>query len=309
MKVCYFIQSHKSPEQICRLVQVIKKSSPRSQVLINHDFTTSYLDLTNLSNFSEIDLIKRNKPARRGDSSTLKIYLDSIDWLFKHNSDFDWLICLSGQDYPAQSLSGIENFLSRTEYDGFIRYRDLLSEESVWSKKNRKRYFAQYICFPEWTSSTLKSLERKIERHTQILVEWRYAMLGMETKTPFSNEFRCYRGWYWSTLSRKCVRFLLDYLNENPELLKFYEKTLAPEESIIPTILVNSKRFNLCNDDKRYVNFPLELKGYARLLTIGDYSKITNGDFHFARKFDMKQDSKILEMLDDKVLNDSFISN
>lgn len=306
MKFCYFIQSHKNPEQICRLVQVIKKSSPNSQVLINHNFSSSHLDLTSLSNFSGIDLIKRDEPIRRGDSSILEIYLDAIDWLFKHDYDFDWLICLSGQDYPTQPLSEIENFLSRTEYDAFIRYRDLLLEETSWSKKNRKRYFAQYIPLPEWTSSSLSKL-REIERYTPILIQWQYSLIGMKTKTLFSNKFRCYRGWYWSTLSKECAEFLKDYLREHPEVLRYYKKTLAPEESLIPTVLVNSERFNICNDDKRYYDYPSELKGYGRVLTVEDYSKITNGEFHFARKFDIKQDSKILDMLDAKVLNNSLV--
>jgi hypothetical protein len=303
MKVCYFIQSHKNPEQICRLVRVIKKSSPNSQVLINHDFSTSYLDLKSLSNFSGIDLIKRKKSARRGDSSILEIYLNAIDWLFKHGSEFDWLICLSGQDYPTQPISEIENFLSITEYDGFIHYHDLLLEESNWSKKNLKRYFAQYISLPESTSWVLQKYSSKIKRYTPLIIRWDYSLIGLEAKTLFNDKFICYRGWYWNTLSKTCVKFLIDYLREHPEVLRYYKRTIAPEESIIQTVLVNSKRFNLYRDNKRYVDYPADLKGYARLLTVEDYSKITNGDFHFARKFDMKQDCKILDMLDAKILN------
>jgi hypothetical protein len=307
MKVCYFIQSHQNPEQICRLVQVIKKSSPNSQVLINHDFSSSHLDLTSTSKFSEIDIIKRKKAAGRGNSSILKIYLNAINWLFNHNSEFDWLICLSGQDYPTQPISEIEHYLSLTEYDGFIRYCDLFSEESVWNKKNRKRYFAQYIHLPESSNWLLKKFSSRIKRATPILVDYKRSLIGMETKNHFfNNNFRCYRGWYWNTLSKKCVKFLRDYLRETPELLRYYTRTIAPEESIIQSVLINSKRFNFCNDDKRYYDYPPELEGYARVLTVADYSKITNGEFHFARKFDSEQDSKILDMLDTKVLNNSF---
>jgi len=306
MKVCYFIQSHKNPEQICRLVQAIKISSPNSQVLINHDFSTSYLDLKSLSQFSEIYLIKRKKPARRGNSSILEIYLDAVNWLFEHNSNFEWLICLSGQDYPTQPLSKTEEFLYKTEYDAFISYWDVLSKEYLnWGEKGRKRYFAQYICLPEWTNWSLRKLSR-IEPFIPILIQWRYSLIGLETKlTPFTEKFICYGGKYWSTLSRQCVKFLIDYLTEYPELLRYYSKTLAPEESIIQTVLLNSKRFNICNDSKRYGEYPRDLKGYGKVLTVEDYAKITSGDFHFARKFDSKQDGEILNMLDAKVSNHS----
>lgn len=312
MKICYFIQSHTNPEQICRLVQVIKNSSPNSQVLINHDFSSSHLDLTSLNHFSEIDIIKRKKPARRCDSSIIEIYLNAIDWLFKHNSDFDWLICLSGQDYPTQPISAIENFLARTEYDGFIPYRDLNLDESTWGKKNRERYFAQYIHLPKssrWLLKKSKIFLMEIEHSIPIIINYYHCYLGIETQPLFGKNFKYYRGWYWNTLSRKCVEFLVDYLREHPKVLSFYRRTLAPEESLIQTVLVNSGRFNLCNDDKRYRDYPAELNGYGRVLTVEDYSEITNGDFHFARKFDAKQDSKILDMLDAKVFNNSLESN
>ena len=310
MKVLYFIQSHKNPEQVCRLVKVIKKSSPNSSVIISHDFSCSNLDLTNLRQFSGIELIKRKKSARRGDDSVLQIYLDAINWLFEHNCDFDWLICLSGQDYPTRPISEIEDFLSRTKYDGFMSYWDVLSEESPWGKEvGRKRFFAQYIRLPEWSKWWLRKLSR-IELFIPILkIQWRFALIGLEAKsTPFNDHFRCYGGWYWNTLSRKCVEFLRDYLEKHPELLRFYKKTLAPEESLIASVLVNSKQFNLCNDCLRYLDYPPELFGYAKSLSVDDYAKIISSRSHFARKFEPKEDSKILELLDKRLLDAKLVA-
>jgi hypothetical protein len=319
MRVCYFIQSHKNPEQVCRLVRSIKISSPSSQVLISHDFSTSYLDLSCLGEFSGIDLIKRNQPAARGDSSILKIYLNAINWLFENNSEFDWLICLSGQDYPTQPVSEIEDFLYKTEYDAFMGYWNIFSEDSFRFLKGRernveqqlKRYYAQYVRLPRMISWLLKKswatkIRGMIKRYTPFMIYLEISLIGLKsTSHPFNDKFLCYRGWHWNTLSRKCVRFLKDYLQKNPEVLKYYSKTISPEESIVQTVLVNSKQFNICNDDKRYIDYPAELYGHARVLTVEDYSKITTGDFHFARNFDLKQDSQILDMLDAKVLDNS----
>jgi len=38
-------------------------------------------------------------------------------------------------------------------------------------------------------------------------------------------------------------------------MLKYYSKTISPEESLIQTVLVNSGQFNICNDDKRYLSY------------------------------------------------------
>lgn len=301
MKVVYFIQSHKNPEQICRLVEVIKKSSTNSLVLLSHDFNCCDLDLSHLKHFSGIELIARNKSARRGDNSVLEIYLDAINWLFEHNCDFDWLICLSGQDYPIQPIPQIEAFLAQTEYDGFIDYWDVLGEESPWgTEAGHKRFFSQYISLPVWTKWWLRKISRIESLIPWLKVQWRFALIGWRAKSvPFTDSFKCYGGWYWNTLSRKCVDFLRNYLEERPELLKFYQKTLAPEESLIATVLVNSKQFNLKNDCLRYLDFPSQLFGYAQSLTVDDYAEITSSNSHFARKFESKSDNKILDLLDE----------
>ena len=314
MKVVYFIQSHKNPEQICRLVEAIKKSSSNSLVLLSHDFSSCDLDLTSLQHFSGIELIKRNKSARRGDHSVFEIYLDAVNWLFEHDYDFDWLICLSGQDYPVRPIPEIEAFLATTEYDGFIRYWEVISEESPWGQEaGRKRFFSQYISLPQWTKWWLRKATRIEPLLPFLKIQWRFALIGLGVKSvPFNENFKCYGGWYWNTLSRKCIDFLSVYLEENPELLKFYQRTLAPEESLIATVLVNSNQFNLANDCLRYLDFPSKF-GYARNLTEEDYDKIISGYFHFARKFEPMSDNKILdrldELLDAKTHNQSEATN
>ena len=300
MKVIYFIQSHKNPEQVCRLIKVIKKSSSNSLILLSHDFSCCDLDIAHLKQYSGIEIIKRYRSARRGDSSVLEIYLDAINWLFEHNCDFDWLICLSGQDYPVRPIPEIEAFLATTEYDGFIKYWEVLSEESPWGKAaGRKRFFAQYMSLPQWTQWWLRKVTRIELLFPFLKIQWRFALIGLEAKSvPFNDNFRCYGGWYWNTLSKKCIEFLRNYLEEHPELLKFYQRTLAPEESLIATVLLNSNQFNLANDCLRYLDFPSKF-GYARNLTEDDYDKIISGYFHFARKIESTPDNKILDLLDE----------
>ena len=302
MKVVYFIQSHKNPEQIRRLIKVIKQSSANSLVLISHDFSCSQLNLSDLEQqFSEIAVISRNKSARRGDSSVLKVYFEAIDWLYKRNYCFDWLVCLSGQDYPIQPISQIEAFLAQTKYDGFIDYWDVLETKSPWGKEaGHKRFFSQYISLPIWTKWWLRKISRLESFISFLKVQWRFGSIGWSAKSvPFNDDFKCYGGWYWNTLSKNCLDFLREYLDKNPDLWKFYQRTLAPEESLIPTVLVNSNQFNLCNDCMRYLDFPSQLVGYAQCLTVEDYSKIARSDSHFARKFEPESDSEILDLLDE----------
>lgn len=306
MKVCYFIQTHRYPKQIYKLVRTIKQSSPTAQVLIGHDFTSCHLDMTPLKDLSEVYLLRGNVPALRGEFSLLQPYFNAINWLSENNSDFDWLVYLSGQDYPTQPLSTIENFLSTTDYDGFMQYFDVFSEESLWDAREAlKRYFCQYYRLPAWFESALKIMWKlNIQDFTPIRYYFGYGtfLIGLSASlNPFNKNFICYGGSQWHTLSKECVKYLMNYINSNKNLgvINYYKRTALSDESFVQTILINSKCFRICNDNKRYIDFSKSLAsnfGRPRMLTENDYSMITNHSFHFARKFE--QDAEILNMLD-----------
>ena len=304
MKACYFIQTHKNPNQIYRLVRTIKKSSPTAQILIGHDSTSCHLDMAPLQDLPEVTLLKGNARAIRGDFSLLQPYFNAINWLFEHNSDFEWLVYISGQDYPTQSLSKVEDFLSKTDYDGFMKYFDAFSNQCLWDESEvLKRYFCQYYRLPGWTGRFLLRMW-KIQEFTPIIFSVFYgSLIGLRAKiTPFDKSFLCYGGYQWHTLSRKCVQYIKDFVNQNPEIISYYQKTLVPDESLVQTILINSNFFKICNNNKRYVDFTGTDSGHARILANKDYETITNGSFHFARKFD--QNADILDMLDAEIFQD-----
>jgi len=128
-------------------------------------------------------------------------------------------------------------------------------------------------------------------------------MIGFRaTPSPFNENFLCYTGSYFHILSRKCVQYLHNTSKQNHDLKSYYENTCLPEESFIQTLLVNSGLFNLCCDNKRYIDWTGSRHGHPRILTLDDYPALIKDDIFFARKFDMQHDSKILDMLDARIL-------
>ncbi len=323
MKACYFIQTHKNPKQIYRLVQTIKNLSPNAQVLIGHDFTSCHLDFTPLEHLSDVHLLKINRPGIRRDFSLLQPYLQAIDWLFANNSDFSWLFYLSGQDYPTQPLSKVENFLATTDYDGFIVCVDVFGPQSPWEKEEViKRYYYQHYRLPNWAKWAKRVLIKalKTQKSTPSIdlpakntplndnfVKLKASKVKKFTsislpakKTPFNDNFVCYGGSQWHTLSKKCVEYIRDFVKNNHSYVQYYKRTLVPDESFIQTILINNRDLKLCNDNKRYIDFIGTDSDHPRILTSQDYDTITNGSFHFARKFE--QDTSILDMLEAHML-------
>ncbi|MCY7323794.1 MAG: hypothetical protein LH660_18830 [Phormidesmis sp. CAN_BIN36] len=315
VKILYIIQTFKAPEQIQRLVQVIKRSSPSSEIIISHDYTVSDLDIEPLQSLGA-QVLKLNGKGGRGDFSMLQGYLDAIEWAYDHQIKFDWVINLSGQDYPTQPLPVIEQLLELTHYDGFLSYFEAFSDakENPWgSREGHNRYSYQYwrsglvIPKPTLQSKVLGRLEWAIERlqpFLRVFSIYDCLMVGANAQLPiFNQKFLCYGGSYYHALSSRCVRYLYDFSQENPKIVEYYRRTVCPNESFVQTILINSGLFDFCDDCKRYLDFDsADDSSRPRTLNVKDYPILIQDNIHFARKFEPAQDSKILDLLDARIL-------
>ena len=82
-------------------------------------------------------------------------------------------------------------------------------------------------------------------------------------------------------------------------------------DEIIPHSILLSKnspfKDKVINDNKRYIDWSNHKKGLnngnPNILEENDFEKIINSNADFARKFDMKTNSKIIDMLDNYLDN------
>lgn len=306
MKICYLIQTHRCQEQIYRLVHTINRLSSDSYIVVSHDFTACNLDSEALNQLPNVHVISGK--GGRGTFDIVQGYLDAVEWLGTNDFHFDWLINLSGQDYPVQPLHKVEKLLEKTSCDGFLEYFKVFSEESHWSgREGHSRYFYKYHKFSSSLSEQLIKLFNPIKAVNYIQPFFRinlsYSMLGTRINPPFTENFDCYGGSFFCTLSRKCVDYLYDFYLKHPEIVEYYKGVCVSDESFIQTVLANNRSLNLQNDCKRYFDFSRTRDGRPHTLTIDDYSSITQNNYHFARKFDITVDKEILDCLDNKILD------
>lgn len=315
MTVCYLIQTYKNPEQIYRLVRLIKNTTANSFIIISHNFSSCNLNISLLKKFQNVKVI-HNNGVMMGSFGILQGFFDAIAWLLNQNIKFDWLINLTGQDYPTQPLYKIEKLLHSTKYDGFVEYYDVYSKQSPWSKKVvDTRYLYSYKHFKEYLSPQQKYMLRPIKHIVNncqpfFRLDYSYGLiLGMKNFYHlFDKHFTCYGGSFFTTISQACVAYLHNFVREHPRVLDYYKKTFIPEESFIQTVLVNSKQFNLYNSNFRYTDFYGSRHGHPRILTAKDFPSLTQSNIHFARKFDMNVDSTILDKLDRRILTNKDIN-
>lgn len=135
----------------------------------------------------------------------------------------DYYIIMSGQDYPIKNNKCFLQVLqTKREYINIVKGFQLSKPE------DRVRYY-HFDCFDR-RSNSITSLFYK-------LVEKIYRHIHIKKKYPFKS---IYHGSTWCALTSDCIEFIIDYINKNPEFVRFYKTSWCPEESFFHTIIGNS---------------------------------------------------------------------
>ncbi|MBI4916622.1 MAG: core-2/I-branching enzyme [Acidobacteria bacterium] len=300
MRCTYLIQSHTQPALLARLVTTLRSASDAA-ILVVHDASRVPLDETVLAGTGAI-VIQRRAPVRRGRFSCLEPYLEGVAHLLAAGEPFDWLVYLSGQDYPVRPVSAIESDLSGGRADAFLAHWDIASPDSPWPlRRARRRYFHQYAELPDRLTPFLRLLH-PVEALTPLQLYLTYgALVGWPARrTPFSESFRCFGGSMWHALSVACVAYLAAELERRPELVSYYRRTVVPDESLVPTVLANHASFRIVADNRRFADVDEQPGGHARVLGPADLEELTSGRYDFARRFDLDASAALLDALDER---------
>lgn len=314
IRVCYYMQTHTRPPQIARLVELIKEGSPDSVVLISHDPAGLALDTTRLETLPGVHVLTGQ--GGYGDFSHLDRYFAAVDWLDAHGVEFDWLENMTGQDYPLRPIADIESVLAHRDVDGYLQYAPVFPERTPphadWGAGPEFR-----LCSPFDTALRFDYRHRRVGRPSLAKQRWlrplmllnlvqpwfcvslAFSTIGTRRRnTIFTENFICYGGSFFCTLSAACVHYARDFARDNPDMVAYFRTIPAPDEVFLQTVLVNSGKFRLMPDGKRYFDFSKSRNNHPRVLGVADLEKMLASGAHWARKFDTTYDEEVLDILD-----------
>ena len=310
MRIGFVLQTYRSLDQVGRLVDTLNKGCPDSLIVITHSGPRDGLaELTRKHRISHV------LPAvsGRGQFGLVDSYLSALRWLRRQSLSYDWIVLLSGQDYPIRPLTEFTQVLERSQHDGYFYHFDPLdggtgSGPLSWSREEAiDRYFFRYACLKDDLSATQRALLRIPRQALALTHQYRLntsfgLRLGRRAATPFSPDFRLYGGNYWHTIRRECAEAVLDFVDENPNVVDHFRHVVLPDESFIQTVLLNAKQFRISSSDLRYFDFSNSHLGHSKILGPADLESVFASKCYFGRKFDAVSHPTILDILDEKVL-------
>ena len=278
--IAYLILAHRYPHQFKRLFRSIYR--PDNYYLVHVDKNSGVGLQTEiqyfLSSFSNASLLK-SESVLWGGYSIVDAELRGIEELLRMGLKWEFFINLSGQDFPLQSQTFIQAFLSRNKGKDFLKVAN-------------QRTFR-----PE----TLSRIENYVTEPGANLLS------PPIRKRPYLPGVTPYIGNQWVILTRKCCEFL-SYNPEVERFRRFYRHTFIPDEGFFQTVIMNtSYKGAIVNDDKRTIDWVPQgtIKLRPRVFTFQDADFLMASPDLFARKFDESVDAEILSILESKLFRDS----
>lgn len=305
MKIAYIILAHKNPRQVVRLIRRLNVP----------DKTTFYvhIDKKSASNIydniaEEVKALGNVKMLKRYDSAwgsfgIVEATMEGLKQAVESDDPFDYLVNLSGQDYPIKSNERIRAKLSASENCSYIWYLTLPFEGShptkgeICQRLNRYEYW--HLRYHNWhvrLPSDFQKYRRIFSVERSIL--WMLSNLFLPKKRKFFKNFILYGGGQWWCLRKSHAEYIHNFLESNREYYSFYKNTHIPDESFFQTILLNSAHKNeIINDDLRLLYFE-GADSHPKIYQTEDFAEIASSEQLFVRKFDITRDENILDLID-----------
>ena len=280
MRLACIILAHKEPQQIERYIK--KFVGYGFDFFIHLDKKINRESFNYLANIPQVYFINKRIPVKWASYNFFNAEMQSFREVLSGRITYDYISVMSGQDYPIKPVSDIFRFLEKNPDKNFISFEE---DGEWWShaiSRINKYHFTNFgFRGRYWIQHLLNSLlpVRKFPLP--------YTLYG-------GPRAMC------MIISNECAAYIVDFIESNKRLRRYLRFTWGADEFVIPTLIMNSKfRETVINDNFYYIDWS---KGGAspKTLMTEDYKLLVASDKMFARKFDIKVDSKILDLLDAK---------
>jgi hypothetical protein len=320
--VAYVILCHHKAPQVLRLARTIRRLSPDARVLIRHNQHPGYIDREQASAVGA-DLLISTLPTRWGDWSLVAATIEAFEHV-RRRHDPDWIVLISGQDYPIRRLEEWEHELVTGDCDAVVP-ADRLGDGRFGLRPRETRdglvmrYTHRWYRLPQL--GIVSRLPRRLVRAVRA-VWYRYIydlqalvtlnelprghgwMLGVRRhRVPWTPAIASYKGEQWAALSRRALAVSLDG-EPARSWQEYFATTLVPDEAYFPTVLINDRSVRVRRRQISWLRWNTDVtKPHPVTLDRATLAEAVASGAPFARKFDEDASPGLLDVVDETILD------
>jgi hypothetical protein len=281
MRIAYLILTHKLPSQLRILIDLCQH--PEADFYIHLDKKVNLKAFSDLLTEENIFFIQKRVRCRWGTYSLVQATINGLKEI-QSKGGYDYINFISGQDLPLVSGEDFSNFLEKNKGHEFMSCKPY-DKMDPWWKKNESR-FLKYN-FQNWM---LPGKFRMQFLFNRVMPE-RKMPLGM----VLSGESQ------WFCITTVLTDYLLQFLDTNPDYVRFFKYVWGADEFIFSTIAFNSPFRPALAGILHYIDWDGPSDGHPKTLGVADLEDAFASGKIFARKFDITHDLDAVDQVANKV--------
>ncbi|RYE13665.1 MAG: glycosyl transferase [Sphingobacteriaceae bacterium] len=280
MKIAHLILAHAGPAQLQRLVERLLHKD--ADVYIHIDKRAAIQPFEQLQELPGVVFIQHRVKVYWGAYSIVEATLRGFETISQAGKKYDYINLLSGQDYPIQPINHIHRFLEENKGKAFMEFYPVAT---VWQEAipRLSRYhlthyrFAGKHLLEKWMNKLLPDR----------IIPKKMVAVGRSQ---------------WFTITSEHMHYILQFLQNNPVVSRFFKFTWGADELVFQTILYNSPyQKDMVNNNLRLIDWS-DGGVSPKTFTIADASALMTSDKLYARKFGSNTNDPLLHLIDQQLL-------
>ena len=283
-KIAYNVFEYEDPERVVRLVNRVQTKS---------DFIRIHLDtMIGKEKFNDWKKIIEKKcqqgeirivsefRCKYGSFGIVDANLSAIrDY---KNYNYDYFIDLSGDSYPLKPPEVFKKELDKKNC-ALMEFFELPYKGWFQGGLHRLNYKSYFISTRKYPYA------------------WAFGVPRLRRELPCS--LRPYGGRGSRCLQKRHASYILQFLEKNPEVIKFFRRVWGPGEIFYPTILLNSPlKSTVLNQSIMFLDYS-EGKPHPKTLKKSDLETLKRSGKFFARRFNLNVERDVLDSIDQMLEN------
>lgn len=295
MKIAYIISAYKDAKHLAKLVD---KLDYDADFYIHIDRNVDIVPFMTLLK-DKATFVSRHRVSWGG-WQQVEYQRELLQAVIDSDVEYSHIVCLSGQDYPLWSNERIHRFFADNSDTEFISAINITQCDDRLQQRKIKNYhcFRDLNCSSQWLKNKFIVGSRCIFRFLHFFKPLQVKYDGRLVDVFMGSD-------YWA-ITPACARLVLNALNHEGPMIKYFKSSFTPSEMCLHTIICNSYFASkaLIYKDKTYPGLKtltplhyIDYRGFVRIMTLDNLPELIESDKMFCRKIVSGESDSLVEAI------------